>query len=429
MKQLLKKTNTIIFQKLLFALLIFTIPSNLFKTFLENSSYVNGLRVDYLIPKLHLSDLLVLLLLIFLALIKKNRQVIITTWNNIKHKNLLTLLLGIFFIFQLSTQYYLVSVMFFTRIMILIKLGIILKNNKQILTSKITSTAVSITLIFQSLLAWFQYLNQKSLLDYYFFGETQLNSYAGIAKSSFLGIQKILPYGTTAHPNVLGGILAIFALIHLNTTSQNLKYKRANLFIFLLAASAVLLTQSVSAILAITIGSLIIFLSKKTIFPVAFKFKKNITLKTIGILFLLSNFVIIGFLSLPKFENTNSFSISRRAYLNDAAVNITANNIFTGIGLKNFTANVEKYTNNREVVRFVQPAHNVLLLLLAETGLIGITTTMLVLIPQLRKNKSIKHPEYLIALIPIMIFDHYLITLQSGILLLFLSLVITDSEI
>jgi len=49
----------------LFYLIVFLIPSNLGKHFILPQSYVSGYLVDYLIPTLYLSDILIVLLLIF----------------------------------------------------------------------------------------------------------------------------------------------------------------------------------------------------------------------------------------------------------------------------------------------------------------------------------------------------------------------------
>src|SRR5579859_6736082 len=51
----------------LLATTIFLIPSNLFLKFGVNTSYVHGLLVDYLLPKLYASDLPILLLLVLWA--------------------------------------------------------------------------------------------------------------------------------------------------------------------------------------------------------------------------------------------------------------------------------------------------------------------------------------------------------------------------
>jgi hypothetical protein len=410
----MKKVNLEIVQKFLFAILIFLIPSNLFKTFLENSAYVKGLSVDYLIPKFYLSDLILFLLLIALLLVKKNRQTIKTTLKNIWQNPLLTMLIIVLILFQLTVLHPIISFLFLIRLLGLIMLGCIINKNKQILNSTATQVSIQISLIFQSFLAWYQFLNQKSLFNYYFLGETNLNSYAGIARSSISGAEQILPYGTTAHPNVLAGILVIFALIQLNYLMKNKKYQRPQLFIFLLAVSTIILTQSLSAILALLVGLATLFLVKK--------FKKKISIQNFSLIFLIGNLIVITFLASNLIQLwPNSTSLLRRAFLNQASINMLSENIFTGVGLQNFTANVEKYSFNREVVRFVQPAHNILMLGLAETGMVGVMIILWILIPILKKNTKIKHPEYLMALIPIAILDHYLISLQSGLLLVALS--------
>lgn len=406
-------------QKILFALLIFTIPSNLFKTFLENSAYVNGIQVDYLIPKLHMSDLILVTLLFTLLHNEKNKKALQQSITQLHHKKLLLIAIPLLIIMQLTVLHPVVAILFLIKIILLVFLGILVNKNKQLLQSKITIIAINFTIIFQSLLAWYQYLFQKSFFGYYFLGETNLNSYAGIAKSTTFGIQKILPYGTTAHPNILAGILVIFSLFQLNQTLKDKKYKRVNFIILFLSVSTIVLTQSLSALLALLIGFTIIVCTKKL--------KKHISLKSIGALFIASNLIIITMLAFtlykPKYDSTSTY---RRAFLNDAAIAMTARNLLTGVGLQNFTANVELYSSNREVVRFVQPAHNIFLLFVSETGLLGITISLALIIPYIRKKMTVQHPEYLLALIPITALDHYLITIPSGILIFFVCFLLSD---
>lgn len=398
-------------QKILFAILIFTIPSNLFKVFFESSAFVNGLKVDYLIPKLFLSDIAVAALLFSLILSAKNRTIVKNTINRVPNKLLPLLLLFILTMFQIGSLHPIISIMFLVRVFALI-LTILIIKEEDFLNSKIASVAIKATLIFQSLLAWFQYLNQKSFFGYLFFGETNLNSYAGIARSSVFGPEKILPYGTTAHPNILGGVLAIFTLIHLNhLIAGSKKYQKINSVILLLSVSAILITQSISAFLAVIIGSVIIYLKKNH--------KFTLTLNKYFALFIATNIFVIVLLSgkiLPI--NVNNISIFRRSYLNDAAFNMITDNFFTGVGLQNFTALAEKYSESDEIVRFVQPVHNLVLLLLSETGVLGLAVLLIFILPALKKKQIIKNPEYLLAIIPIAVLDHYLLTVQSGLLLL-----------
>lgn len=398
-------------QKLLFAFLIFVIPSNLFKVFFESSAYVSGLKVDYLIPKLYLSDIAVITLLFFLMLSTKNRTTIKNAINKMPNKLLFFLLLFILTLFQLGSLHPIISIMFLVRVFALV-LTFLIIIKEDFLSSKITIVAIKTTLIFQSLLAWFQYLNQQSFFGYLFLGETNLNSYSGIAKSTVFGPEKILPYGTTAHPNILGGVLAVFTLFHLNHIIYGTKkYQKINFIILLLSVSAILLTQSFSAFLALIIGSITIYLKIKHRF--------KLTSRQYFTLFVTTNILILILLSGRFFQiNKTEISIFRRSYLNNTAYNMITDNAFTGVGLQNFTALAEKFSENDEIVRFVQPVHNLALLLISETGLLGVAILLIFILPILRKKQVIKHPEYLLALLPIAVLDHYLFTVQSGLLLL-----------
>lgn len=393
------------------ALLIFTIPSNLFKVFLESSAYVRGLKVDYLIPKLHLSDLVLLLLLLILLFFlfsqKKQKQSIKNLKKIIEKNKLLIALSGALIFLQIFSSHQVTSFLFVLRIALLVIAFKLLAPQREIFYSKIITTAIKITLLFQSLLAWFQFITQKSLLGYYFFGETNLNNYAGIAQSNLLGVQKILPYGTTAHPNILGGILAFLCLLQLHETKKQKQFTRINTIILLIGISSLVLTQSISAIMAFTVGSFLIFYKKKIQFSLQRIFTIFVATSIASILF---------FAGLSQTSLAKNTSISRREYLNSASVHMIFQNSIKGVGLQNFTARLETYSNSAEVVRFVQPVHNILLLWTSETGILGVFFVSYIFVC-MKNNKSIQHPEFLLALIPIAALDHYLLTTQSGILL------------
>ena len=100
-------------------------------------------------------------------------------------------------------------------------------------------------------------------------------------------------------------------------------------------------------------------------------------------------------------------------------------NLMLGVGLNTFTAKVESYTSNPEVVRFIQPVHHIGYLLVAETGLLGIVLMASVLILLIRhkkiKDTSLFNKRFLfLSTLPIMVLDHYLLTNQTGLLLLVL---------
>jgi O-antigen ligase len=398
---------------LFLATLIFTIPSNLFKIFGENTAFVRGLRVDYLIPKIHFSDIILITIFLLVILIKENRNILINSIKNIENKFAVFTLLVVLIIFQTTIKHPLISLMFLARVGFLFCISTVVFTHKNILKSQTVLTAISITAIFQSLLAWYQYLNQKSFFGYHFLGETNLNSYAGIAQSSLFGLEQILPYGTTAHPNILGGILAIFFLILYNHRPKNGKIRRIGNLILMLILSVILLTQSVSALLGVAIGLFTIILIKKL--------KVSFNLKKLLLIFITFSFAVVFYLSTVAVSDwKNVTSISRRQYLNIAAISMIKDHPIFGVGLQNFTDNLEKYSDNQEVVRFIQPVHNALLLIISESGILGLTLLLIFFYPQFRKNRVVKHPEYFLALLPIINLDHYLISIQTGILLLFL---------
>lgn len=133
-------------------------------------------------------------------------------------------------------------------------LGLFLFSHPKILTSKITHLTLVGTLLFQSLLAIFQFHTQRSFSNYLFLGETNLANYSGLAKGVFDGAEKILPYGTTAHPNILGGVLVVFGLLvaqYALAKWQEKNYFKLPVVIYtglgLVSLYALYLTQSLSA--------------------------------------------------------------------------------------------------------------------------------------------------------------------------------------
>ncbi len=390
--------------KWLTAVLISLIPSNLFLKFFVDSAYVHGLLVDYLIPKLFVSDLVIFALLG------------LWLWENVplkinwpKINKWLVLLLVLFFIRQLFTSHPLASVWYFFKLMEMFALGFYFLHHQNIFKSKIIHWSLLLTLAFQSLLAIYQFHTQHSLFGYYFFGEPNLSNYIGLAKGVFDGAEKTLPYGTTAHPNILGGFIAVTLLI-----LYTLRNKVSNKIVFFLtiaiAGYALYLTQSISAWL-ILLTAIALFLGQKY-------FNNKGKLK---VAYFVLFFLIVTPLTFQLFSiiyPTNN-SLVRREYLQRAAIKMIWDQPLVGVGLNNFTAEVENYTNNPEIVRFVQPTHHVIALWLSETGLLGLTLVLLIWKLFTKEIKS----EILLALViisPIVFLDHYLLTTQTGLLLLIL---------
>jgi O-antigen ligase len=417
------KNKNIVYQ-FLFGLIIFLIPSNLFFKFIESSAYVNGLLIDYLIPKLYLSDLVIFTLfgwwlfdnkkIVFKNLKKVLKK--ITLWIN-KNKIISFLLLALI-LRQFNTHSPIAAYWYLLKIIEFGFLTFILMNKKKLISSTLIISSTIFTLFFQSILTILQFINQSSIFGYMFLGESDLNRQIGLAKQTINGIEKILPYGTTAHPNILGGIISLYLILLIGTLiNPQLKKKKYHLQPFIvgpiiISLIALGLTFSLSAWTTFIIGIVLIFKKINT---------KKLLLLSLSLIILTPILLQLGSLSSDK------PSIKRRAYLNHAGINMLKSNPIWGVGLNNFTTQVEKYSPAREVVRFTQPSHHSLILILSEIGLLGLATTIL-LVQKNKKliKKNIKWGSILLLIItPIIVLDHYFFTNQSGLLLIITTGVIT----
>lgn len=439
----------------LVAIIIFLAPINLFYKWSENSAYINGILSDYLIPKIWLVEIPVLLILfiwivnilfekkpftkdnskktIFISSFKKD-TIFPKLISNIKHKKLLVSLLLIFFLRQFFSTNPASSLLTFIKLSELILFGLFLKNNIKYISQKIIYIAIATSILFQVSLANYQFFFQKNIFPYFIFGETNLTGSLNIAKLFFKEGIYIAPYGSTAHPNILAGYLVIMIIIltrlfeknittkttYIETTKSEIitknkidqkitkKYLLGWLGISLVSWT-LFLTQSYSAII-----SFIIFLTLKT-------FSKLGKKLSYPLLFITALAIpVMLFLIAQK---TSFISIDRRVFLNQQSILSFTENIFWGTGLNNFLYSL-KTINNSEIVHFLQPAHNIFLLWLTETGLLGISL-LVAFYKQIYKQLSHKHIKYallltLFVLLPIISLDHYFLTQWVGNYLLIL---------
>lgn len=388
--------------QLLIGALIFLIPSNLFYVLTETGARVHGLRVDYLLPKFYASDVVIVLLIgvYFWNESKDFKKKILSLWNTKRPETTaLLLLVLLLFVRQFFATSPTIAVWTAVSWIKMGLLGYVLWQKRAFLHTTQTSLFLAFTLLFQSVVAFWQFFTQQSVAGYWFLGETDLSSFAGLAKTSLGGVERVLPYGTTAHPNVLGGFLFMGTVLLLTKSNKKTDpfLKTAVFICVAFSVITLFLTQSVSAILALILGLLI------------FAFKEKITIPhTIVML----GIALVTAISIwMPFPNSHP-SVARRAYLNQAGLRMFVDHPFIGVGIQNFTTHVEEYSLKKEVVRFVQPAHNAPMLFLAETGLLGVMSVLFSL--RLLKRKDF---VCILPLLPILLLDHYLLSLQSGLLI------------
>lgn len=265
-------------------------------------------------------------------------------------------------------------------------------------------------------------------------------------------------YGSLPHPNMLGGFLVIclILLIILLIFSRH-KWEKVLLWVSLpVILSGLFLTFSKSAFLALLVSLvfLIIFiiLSRDS-------HAKGILNKIIIVSIITLSLLVISFSGplmtrMQGESRTEIYSQENRAMYLEQAKNLLTRNLLTGVGLGNYTLAVYDQGEKGLGDYAYQPVHNVYLLVAAELGVIGFIIFILIIIEALRRIWTYKIDEHinllgvfklfkfkgvydfyqekyfwflaataiLIAVLVLMVFDHYFWTLYFGIMLWWLCL-------
>ncbi|MDO8573596.1 MAG: O-antigen ligase family protein [Candidatus Daviesbacteria bacterium] len=368
MPKLRKIEDTFLFLTLLF------LPTQLGRHFWPDFSYIYSLKIDYLSPTIYFWDMLVTGLL--------------AVWLLQKPKiNKLALNLLLFFLFTqvvslfgaanigaglVRLEQYTIAGLF----------GLYLASLQD---KKAIYLPLLLGVIGESLIAVLQFL-KGSTLGLWVLGERTFGiTTPGIAKFDFFGMQFLRPYGTFPHPNVLAGYLLIVSVLVIRKP-----------FVLMLTSLAILLTMSRTVILSGFL--LLLFFRKKWL---------------ILLIILVAPILFVRFFSILNFDN---LALVRREELISSAWQIFLKEPFFGVGLNNFIpALADSLISGPS--RFLQPVHNIFLLALSETGLIGLIGLISLIIWSIIKRVNL-FPWLVIIFLGM--FDHYFLALPQGYRLLFL---------
>jgi hypothetical protein len=268
---------------------------------------------------------------------------------------------------------------------------------------------LAVSVVFLGLLGIIQWYLQGSLFNsYMFFGEQPYSaSTRGIAIENVLGAAYIPSYGTFRHPNVFAGFLSIVLIWLFAYVQYNMR-----LFIpLLLGVFALFFTFSQIAWIAFALGLLFLLV-------------KNLDRRTYLPAFLVFLFVLIGlllpWLNFKSLEQHPSFY--RRANLIQGTYKVIQENVFFGTGPNTNTLVIEKYSPVSRDLRFVQPVHNMFLLLLSETGVFTLALFTVILALAMTRKVSLLFFVSLTQFIILGSFDHYLLTIPQMQILFWLTL-------
>ncbi len=467
-------------ESVLLALLFLFLPTQLTKHFWPQFSLVTGIRVDYLSPTIYVTDILIGLLFVvwLLKLVIARNEAIPTRKSLLVQKYRLLrsarndrwkYIFGFLALFFLSVNiisaeriglslYYLIKLFEFSFLAFYIA-----QNIQSTFNLATMALLFAISSFFQSLLALLQYFQQGSLNGWlYYVGERMFSGATpGIANADINGELILRPYGTFPHPNVLAGYLLIGVIIiasFLIPRSQGF-IKYFGIFTIIMSSIAILLSLSRVVIglgVLLVVGLIIYKIVKRLVIArnEAISTKKGLPMqkyrllrsfrndkkKKIGIGLLIAGaldlILFIGGLAFlqtvgSRFLQTSFFeeAFTQRSELIDSALILIRTNPLVGVGLGHFIPSLSPLQEPLSLGLYLQPVHNIFLLIAAETGLIGLGIFLLFLgltYSTLIKNISLSpllRFEFLIfslllSIILILgLFDHYFLTLQQGQLL------------
>ncbi len=408
-------------KQILFALFFVLLPTQLGKHFWPDFAFVAGQRVDYLSTTLYMTDIIIFLCIVvsFKSLRKIPAFFIASMF--------LFLAIGIYFSINPFSGWYtclkLLEYIFFGYSLVLF-----LKEKKDNKNFLLPFLAVSV--VYESVIAIFQFFLQHSLNGFfYFLGERNFSgSTPGIANASIHGQLILRPYATFSHPNVLAGfllitMLLIFSIFWGNRNSNSKYYLYPTL---LVGTIALVLTLSRGAILLwmaiLVIMSCWIFLKK---------FGLKVSLAIAFLVVVISASFFDSSLLFSRFTqiSLSDESVVQRIVLATIAWKMFASHIIFGIGFGNFLTNSPIFLPPQSSISLLQPVHNIFLLILSETGIVGLFFSLWFVlqaykhvIGSLKKEGKVTSSGSLLiafsSMLALGMFDHYFLTLQQGQLLL-----------
>lgn len=406
------------------------LPIQLSKFFWPDFTFVLGLRIDYLAPVLYLSDgAIVILIVSSFARVALKRSIV--RREALLLSTLLIVALLVSSAFAKSPQ------VAYLKTAKIIEFSLFALSISTLSFKKFVSPLTFLfgfSVIWISLLSLVQFARQGSL-GLTFLGERTFNiSTPGISQVSHQGLLMLRPYATFPHPNVLAAYLSLtltFILGYLLLSKSEIRRKWFLGACLGLGYVALFLTFSRTSWLSTLLGSVALLtfaIFRQTNRRFAKPRKLVLPVFLGGCVFVLGVFLTPLFLErFLSIATSDSHSLVLRAKLAQAAVSMVAASPFVGVGPGNFLINLPLFWELSETIRWLQPAHNLFLLVFAETGALGFLAFLSVMFFPLFLLLTSKPTGFRFVMLILFsqtaflaFFDHYFWTLQQGLFLFWL---------
>lgn len=289
------------------------------------------------------------------------------------------------------------------------------------------------SLFLHSLLAIYQFLNQSSFASKFLGLAVHNPSDLGTAVVETASGRWLRAYGGFDHPNILGGVLVVALILSAYLLAKkkilnNAKQVWISIFLFafyFIALYALFFSFSRSAWVALLVGLviLLVILIKR--------FDKWVVGRLVALIFFSS--VLIALVAAPFRElvttrleaNTRLEQVSiyeRHQYMIEAS-ELLRHNFISGVGIGNYQVASSLADGHKKSAWEHQPVHNVFLLLFVQSGIFALISFLLFGVFLLKYGRREKFAFAIVAaIVVLMMFDHWLLSLPFGVLFLFLVL-------
>jgi O-antigen ligase len=161
------------------------------------------------------------------------------------------------------------------------------------------------------------------------------------------------------------------------------------------------------------------FLKKtRIVFIKNVNFKAGVNKTMVIVVFLFVFFLIFSPAGLRLFETSVSdLSFTQRQSLLNDSFFMFSKHPLLGVGLNNFLINLPDVQKQLHQSIYLQPVHNIFLLILSQTGVLVFVIFLFVMLKTTLKLFKDRNAYFLVLLLLVLLigcFDHYFLTLQQG---------------
>lgn len=291
------------------------------------------------------------------------------------------------------------------------------------------------SMLVQAGLGLYQFLTQSSPVNKYLGLAAHDAGVLGAAVVEATSGRWLRAYGGLDHPNILGGVLALTLILaaYLLAQKKVIRSKTevlSSLFLFVfyfISLAALFFTFSRAAWLALAAGMLVLavsflrrrdswligrflallFFSALALFIIAFPYRDLAFARTFNV-----------WQADNRLEH-KSLS-EREQYLSEAG-QVIGRHWALGVGPGNYVKFMERADDYSRPAWAYQPVHNAWLLLIAQSGVLsGLFFIIFLFFLATKDRRAEFAPAVIAALVVLMLFDHWLISLPFGVLFMFL---------